>query len=105
MAWTVTNSGTQTATGGEDTLASPTTNGSYAFWVDTNAMALGDYVTLRVYYQVDGTNYRLAFEGSYTSSQFKAAVTPFIAAFTGVRCSLQQTAGTNRAYPWQILVN
>jgi hypothetical protein len=107
MAWLVSNSGTQTATGGEDTLATPATNGTFALWVDKSAMAAAstDAVIFRIYYQVDGTNYRLAYEATFNSDQMAAILSPFIPAVTGIKATLQQTAGTNRAYPWQILVN
>ena len=40
--------GSQTATGGEDTLATITTSGSFVLGLDANNMALGDTLVVRV---------------------------------------------------------
>lgn len=104
MTWTVDSSGTQTATvGTEHMLATPTTNATYVFSVDTVNLALGDLVELRCYDMVDGTNYRQMWKGTYQHAQINnAKASPPLAVTTQARFSLKQTAGTGRAFPWSV---
>lgn len=105
MTWSVANSGSKTATGGgtEDTLDTETTANTFVLAVDTVNMALGDVVTLKVYDRIDGTNYRLAWEGTYSNVQVcLAKETPPMAITSAVRFTLTQSAGTGRSFPWVV---
>ena len=99
------NDGSQTATGGEDTLDTITAAASYVLMVDTSNMALGDKLTLRAKVKVRsvGTT-RLAYTASYAQVQgdpVKLSIP--IASTNEVVFTLEQTAGTNRAYAWEIV--
>lgn len=104
MTWTVDASGTQTATiSTEHVLDSPTTNATYVLEVDTVNMALGDLVILRCYDMVDGTNFRLIWQGTYQHPQIAVGkASPPLAVTTQAKFTLQQTAGTGRAFPWSV---
>lgn len=106
MTWTIDASGTQTAViGTEHILDSPTTNGTYAFSVDTVNMANGDLVELRVYDMIDGTNLRQVFKGTCQHAQTGSnvgKVSPPIAVTAGAKFTLKQTAGTGRVFPWSV---
>ena len=108
MAWTVADSGTQTATiSTEHTLDEETAAGTYVFSVDNAAvMVLGDVLVLRAYKKIDGTNYALLFEFTYQHVQTKSVIFPAIslASGKGLKFTLQQTAGTGRAFPWLVEV-
>ena len=95
--------GSQTATGGEDTLSSPiTVAGSYVLMVDTSAMVNGDKLILRAKTKVRsvGTT-RLATYSHAQSDPVKLSIP--IASTNEVVFTLEQTAGTGRAYPWEIV--
>ena len=92
--------GSQTATGGEDTLSSPiTVAGSYVLMVDTSAMVNGDKLILRAKTKVRsvGTTRLAHVQGEPVIVSIPVASTNEIV-FT-----LEQTAGTGRAYPWEIV--
>ena len=111
MTWVVDSSGTQTATGSgtEDTLATVTTVGEYCLSVDTNAMVNGDLTTIKIYDRVDGTNYRLAYSGTYQHVQICAAKeSPIIYITSAIKVSITQSAGTGRAFEqlrWNSIFN
>lgn len=100
-------SGSQTATiATEHTLGSAiTAPGVYVLVVDTNAMANGDVLELRIYtkYASGGTE-RLAYVATYAHAQTElnkfSVPVPIDASF---KATLKQTAGTGRAFPWNIL--
>jgi hypothetical protein len=104
MTWTVDSSGTQTATiNTEHMLATPTTNATYVFHVDTVNLVNGDLVELRCYDKVDGINYRQMWKGTYQHAQVNnAKASPPIAVTAQAQFSLKQTAGTGRAFPWSV---
>ena len=112
MSVTTYASGTQTASiSTEHTLADISTAGTFIFEVDTNAMASGDTLELRVYKKVlSGGTLRVAYMTSYTGAQltddiYKISV-PFsndLVEAASARCTLKQTAGTGRAYPWKVI--
>ena len=108
MAWTASASGTQTATiNTEHTLTSPTAVGTYVFSVDNESvMALGDTLILRAYKKIDATNFAPLFEFTYQHVQATSVIFPAIslASSFGLSFTLQQTAGTGRAYPWLVEV-
>lgn len=97
--------GSQTAViSTEHTLATITTSGSFELAVDLNAMALGDIVTLRVKKKVRSTGTtRLLSEGTYAHVQGLLVSVSIPAASTNeIVLTLEQTAGTGRAFPWEI---
>ena len=99
------SNGSQTAViSTEHTLATITTDGSFVVGIDTNAMVLGDKLTLRVKVMVRsvGTT-RLAYEVSYSNVQTEPVVLSIPVASTNeIVFTLEQTAGTGRAFPWEI---
>jgi hypothetical protein len=111
MAVTDFANGTQTATvTTEHQLADVNAAGVYTFSVDTNAMADGDVLELRVYEMAltSGTA-RVLFMQPYYGAQptddlIKASV-PVANALTdstALRFSLKQTFGTGRSFPWRV---
>ena len=104
MTWTVDNSGSQTATiGTEHVLDTPTTNGTYEFAVDTSNLALGDLVELRCYEEIDGTNYRQVWKGTYQHVQVNPGKkSPPLVVNSQAKFTLKQTAGTGRTYSWSV---
>ena len=99
------SNGSQTASiSTEHTLATITTSGSFVLGVDLNAMALGDVVTLRVKLKVRsvGTT-RLVYEVTYAHNQSPPNVLSLPVVSTNeVVFTLEQSAGTGRAFPWEI---
>jgi hypothetical protein len=114
MAITTQGSGTQTAViSTEHTLLDIAVAGSFVFEVDANAMASGDTLELRIYKKVlSGGTLRVAYMTSYTGAQsaddiYKISV-PFsndLVEAASCRCTLKQTAGTGRAFPWKVIIH
>lgn len=112
MAVTAHASGTQSATiGTEHFLSSPNVAGTFTLHVDTNAMAAGDVLELRVYQMVltSGTQ-RPAYFRRYTDAQpaddlikISVPISNELTDTNALRFSLKQTAGTGRSYPWKVL--
>lgn len=112
MAVTLENSGTQTATiNTEHTLDSINTAGVYTFEVDTNAMADGDIVELRLYKIIltSGVSRVIAcqqyFGGQPADDKIKVSI-PLGNNLTdtdALKFTLKQITGTGRAYPWKVL--
>ena len=102
----VESSGTQTAVvGTEHTLASPTTGKTRALLVDVTAQVAGDIVELRIFGPVlaSGTSRLIimsTFPGVVADSHTQSwpAIMPH-----GGTVTLKQTAGTARAYPWDVV--
>ena len=103
-------SGTQTATiNTEHTLngtTPETTDGIYQFFVDLDAMVLGDILELRIKEKaISGGTQRtgltaiLAHDPSTDSNLW---VSPSLILLHGWDFTLKQTAGTGRAFPWSI---
>jgi hypothetical protein len=112
VAVTAHASGTQTATlDTEHFLSSPNVAGTFVLYVDTNAMAAGDILELRVYKMVltAGTArvvYKATFSGAQSADDLIKASIPISNELTdanAVRFSLLQTDGTGRAFPWVVL--
>lgn len=112
MAVTADASGTQSATvGTEHTLDDISAAGVYSFHVDTVNMQAGDTLELRIYQMVltSGTR-RVAYKQTYYDVQdpddlIKVSV-PIANELTdsgALRCSLKQTTGTGRSFPWKVL--
>lgn len=105
MTWTVDSSGNQNPAviNTEHSLATPTTNATYVFSVDTSNMVNGDTLELRCYDMVDGTNYRQMWKGTYQHVQINnAKASPPLAVTTQAKFTLKQTAGTGRAFQWSV---
>jgi len=98
--------GSQTATvTTEHTLDTITTSGVFVLYVDTVNMAIGDYLTLRAKVKVRsvGTT-RLAYTAKYAGVQGDLVkISIPVASTNEVVFTLEQTAGTGRAYPWEIM--
>jgi hypothetical protein len=107
MTTTSNQSGSQTATiGTEHTLGTAvTTPGAYVLIVDTNAMADGDVLELRVKTKVkSGSTSRLAYFITYANQQGEPNKnTVPVPVDTEVVFTLKQVAGTGRAFDWNIL--
>jgi len=102
---TVIASGTKTADGTEQDLATDTTNQEYELNVDLGNMAILDVVELRIYGKVlSGGTERLVFLAVYGPMvPFEKIIKKRFLANIHVRATLKQTAGTNRDYPWSLL--
>jgi len=106
MAWTTDSSGTQTAViSTEHVLDTPNTVGTYKFKVDTVNLANGDVLELRIYEQIDGTNYRQCWKGTYQHAQLNTGKISPVHETSGntLKFTLKQTAGTGRSFPWQVI--
>lgn len=99
------NNGSQTAViSTEHTLDTITTSGSFVIGIDANALAIGDVLVLRVKVKVRsvGTT-RLAYEATYAHVQGEPVIVSIPVASTNeIVFTLEQTAGTGRAFPWEI---
>lgn len=112
MAVTALGSGTKTAEiGVEHVLQKVAEAGVYTFHVDTNAMAAGDTLELRIYQMVltAGTArvaYFQNFQGAQVSDDLIKISVPISNELTdseALKMTLKQTTGTGRAYPWKVL--
>ena len=86
---------------GNDTI---TTSGSFQLGIDANAMVLGDVLVVRVKLKVRsvGTT-RLAYEATYAHVQNEPVLLSVVVASTNeVDFTIEQIAGTGRAFPWEI---
>ena len=99
-------SDTQTATlDTEHTLDTETTAGVYILVVDCSNMVNGDIVILRIKtkYATGGTS-RLAFQAAYSHIQAEPnKYSPPIPVDTEIIVTLEQTDGTGRDFPWNLL--
>lgn len=106
MSWTLDSSGTQTADGTEDILASPTANATYVLFVDLHTMAAGDIVELRCYTKVlSSSTLRQVWKGTfdfYDASINPIVQSPMLPSDQQAKFTLKQVAGTNESYDWAI---
>lgn len=106
MSILVNSSGTQTATiSTEHTLATITSGGEFQLNVDCSALVNGDTVILRQYIKtLSGGASVIAAEVVLSNIPVEPSVfMPRIPASQEVKYTLQQTAGTGRAFPWAAL--
>lgn len=112
MSVTADASGTQTAViGTEHTLDDVAAAGTYTFHVDSNAMAAGDVLELRIYQIIlTGGTRRVAYLQRYLDAQpaddlikISVPISNELTDAGSLRFTLKQTAGTGRAYPWKVL--
>lgn len=98
--------GSQTAViSTEHTLDTINTAGDYVLMVDTNAMVLGDILELRGKAKVRSTGTtRQAYYSVYAHVQGSPVkISIPLSCITEVVFTLKQTAGTGRAFPWEIV--
>lgn len=106
MTLAIIASGTQSATlDTEHTLDNDTTGKTYVLVVDTGAMVNGDIVIFRIKTKVlSGGTLRLAYSTTYANVQAEPQKYSIpIPANIEIECSLEQTDGTGRSYPWVLL--
>lgn len=112
MAVTASATGTQTSVvTTEHQLADTNVAGVYQFIVDTNAMAAGDVLELRIYQMaLTGGTARVLHFGAFYGAQptddlikVSVPVCNELTDSTALRFSLKQTFGSARAYPWKVL--
>lgn len=105
MTASVNTSGSQTASiSTEHTLATVSTAGTFQLVVDTANLVNGDELTLRIYGKARSSDTeRLLYTTSYAHVQTEnlkaslAVVSPH-----HMKVTLEQTAGTGRAFPWAV---
>lgn len=107
MTWTVSASGTQSATvGTETTLTTDTSNATYYFEVDANALALGDVLELRIYVMtLSGGTLRQAWVTTIGPAPpiCPIIVSPPQPSNQSLSVTLKQVAGTAKSFPWKLL--
>lgn len=99
-------SGSQTATiGTEHSLTQQTGVGIYVLLVNTTAMIAGDTLILRIKTKRSfGDSSIIAYSYTFIDAQdepHKYSVP--VPVDTEIICTLQQTAGVGRAFPWKLL--
>jgi hypothetical protein len=100
------SNGSQTATiTTEHTLGTITSPGVYQLQVDCNAMALGDILELRAKVKVRSTGTTREFLMAVISNvpSEPVFISPAIPITNEIVFTLKQTAGTGRAFPWEIV--
>lgn len=108
MAWTSESNGTLTADGTEQTLATVTSGSdTYILVVDLENMVNGDEVTLRIKTTVlSAGNENVIYAMEYADDQGDVSIVasiPVPGLEQDVVFTLEQTAGTNRNYDWEVL--
>jgi hypothetical protein len=108
MTWILDQSGTTTISviGTEQQMgANNANNGTIVCEVDTSNMQIGDVLQIRVYTVVLATNsFAQAWKGSYQHAQVNNhKVSPPVSVDQEMKLTLNQTAGTARAFSWKIL--
>lgn len=107
MTWTLAQSGTTAALtiGTETTLATDTSNATFASFVDTSNLALGDTLEVRIYaINLSGGSLLQDWKGTYSNVQINPLKQlPFVASDQSYRVTLKQTAGTGRTFGWKFL--
>jgi hypothetical protein len=106
MAVTSVGSGVQTATiDTEHTLDTETAAGVYVLVVDTSNLANGDVVIFRIKTKCrTGASSVLAFSATYAHAQVEPNKYSIpVPVDTEITCTLEQTEGTGRDFPWNLL--
>lgn len=107
MTWTVSASGSQTATiNTEFILTTDTTNATFYFEVDVTNLANGDILELRVYTMtLAGGTLHLAWKSTYgpVPPIQDICPSPPQPSDQSIKVTLKQTAGTARLFPWKLL--
>lgn len=105
MSWTVDSSGTVTADGTEQTLATSTTNATFQPKFDLSNMQNGDAVELRIYTKVLSTSGLVqCWKGTYANVQINVdTIGPMLASDQSYKITLKQILGTARNFDWSLL--
>lgn len=79
--------------------------GIYVLLVDTGNMAAGDSLTLKIKtMRSGGDQVKTAYAYTYTDAQTEPQKYSVpVPVDTEIICTLEQTAGTGRVYPWKLL--
>lgn len=98
-------SGTVTADGSEQTLLDTDDAGIYCFAIDINNMAEGDDLTIKMSMKIlSGGSEEIILENfSEDESGISILYTAPKFASQGAVFTIEQTAGTNRNYPWKVV--
>lgn len=99
-------SGTQSAAvGTEHELATSTTTGIFVLVVDTNNLAAGDALTLKIKTMAIGSGAtRLAYTLTFADLQSEPVKYSVpVPSNNSITVTLTQTAGTARTFPWSLL--
>ncbi len=106
---TLNSEGTLTADGSEQDLGTVSVNGYYNFSVNLSNMAAADVVKIRFYKKVKTTGTLARFHvETYNDAQTTEPESPVVDSgpfwiANEFKVTLQQTAGTNRNFDWEIL--
>lgn len=107
MTWSLSASGTQSATvGTEFVLATDTTNGTYYFETDIGNLAIGDILELRVYTMtLSGGTLRVVWKSTYgpVPPIQDICPSPPQPSDQSLKVTMKQVAGTARSIPWKLL--
>ncbi len=112
MAVSAFATGTTTPTvGAENFLSSPNVVGTFTFHIDTVNMVAGDVLEIRVYQIIiTGGTTRVAYLQRYADAQsvddlikISVPISNDLTDTNSLRFSINQTKGTQRAFPWKVL--
>jgi len=107
MAWTLENSGSQTATidTEHNLISAVTTNATYVLKVDAANMANGDVLKLRIKTKCrSGDTLLLAYMATFRDVQTEPLkISVPVPSDIEITITLEQTDGTGRAFPWAVL--
>lgn len=106
MSWTVSASGTQSATvTTEHALATDTGNATFVGKADLSNMVNGDVVELRMYTKVlTGGGLVQCFKATFAHVQINPVIlSPPVPSNFSCKFSLKQVAGTSRNFDWALL--
>ena len=102
----VLSSGSQlTVLSTEHTLVDSTTAGTHLLAVDTNVLANGDTIELRIYSKVlTGGTARVLYMASYSHAQAEPIKFSIpVPTIWNFKATLKQTAGSVRTFPWEAI--
>lgn len=93
--------------GNELTLFESTSNKHFGAEVDLDNMESGDTITVRAYTKVlSGDSYKAFFDQTYSGANGgqsgPVVLVPFKSGPHGYKLTIQQTAGTFRAFKWRV---
>lgn len=105
MAWTLEDSGTKTSAATEDTLSTKTTNKTFLFEIDCNAMVLGDIIRIKIYTTVLDAGTSRIFQDIILAHPQAEVIKQSQACASDIEyhVTIQRLAGTDRSYPWKVL--
>lgn len=106
MAVTTIAHGDLTADGTEQTIYEAGAAGTFQALIDSTNLAAGDIVKIRQYVKTIAANsYIIEFLRSYRNAQSEPGIRfPACPAPEAYKITLEQIAGTNRVFPWAIIL-